>query len=36
VRVAFAPDSTMAVDAVLVLGNDRTVREVAHGRPAGE
>jgi len=36
VRVAFAPDSTSAVDAVLVLGKDRAVREVAHGRPAGE
>jgi hypothetical protein len=36
VRVAFAPDSTSAVDAVLVVGMERTVREVAHGRPAGE
>ena len=36
VRVAFAPDSTSDVDAVLVLGKDRAVREVAHGRPAGE
>ena len=36
VRVAFAPDSTSAVDAVLVLGKDSAVREVAHGRPAGE
>jgi len=36
VRVAFAPDTTSAVDAVLVLGKDRAVREVAHGRPAGE
>ena len=36
VRVAFAPDSTSAVDAVLVLGKDRAVREVAHGRRAGE
>ncbi|MCZ2078303.1 MAG: TrbG/VirB9 family P-type conjugative transfer protein, partial [Bryobacterales bacterium] len=36
VRVAFAPDSTASVDAVLVLGKDRAVREVAHGRPAGE
>jgi hypothetical protein len=36
VRVAFAPDSTSAVDAVLVLGKDHAVREVAHGRPAGE
>ena len=36
VRVAFAPDSTSAVDAVMVLAKDRTVREVAHGRPAGE
>lgn len=36
VRVAFAPDSTSAVDAVLVLGKDRAVREVAHGRPADE
>ncbi len=36
VRVAFAPDSTSAVDAVMVLGKNRTVREIAHGRPAGE
>ena len=36
VRVAFAPDSASAVDAVLMLGKDRSVREVAHGRPAGE
>ena len=36
VRVAFAPDAGSAVDAVLVLGKDRAVREVAHGRPAGE
>lgn len=36
VRVAFAPDAASAVNAVLVLGKDRAVREVAHGRPAGE
>jgi hypothetical protein len=36
VRVAFPPDAASAVDAVLVLGKDRSVREVAHGRPAGE
>ncbi len=36
VRVAFAPDAESAVDAVLVLGKNRAVREVAHGRPAGE
>ncbi len=36
VRVAFPPDAASPVDAVLVLEQARAVREVAHGRPAGE